>query len=176
MAQVFLSLGSNQSRQLHIEQCLDALSEAYGELSISRVFESEAVGFDGDSFYNLVVGLNTDIAVGELSKQLKAIEDNNGRVRQGPKFSGRTLDIDILTYDDCSGEVDGVSLPRDEIEYHAFVLLPLAELAPNAMHPTLNACYKDLWQRFEQTPKGRCQVLAPVDFYWRGQRISQAQP
>lgn len=143
-AQVFLSLGSNIDREHNIRSGLDALIHAFGPLAISPVYESEAVGFDGDAFYNLVAGLKTALSVGELAACLKDIEKDHGRVRGEKKFSSRTLDIDILTYNDCVGEVDGVQLPRDEILKHAFVLKPLVDLAPDALHPETKTSYRTL--------------------------------
>ncbi|MFC6634419.1 2-amino-4-hydroxy-6-hydroxymethyldihydropteridine diphosphokinase [Microbulbifer taiwanensis] len=160
MAQVFLSLGSNIDRERHIRAGLDALAGQFGALQVSRVFESVAVGFDGDNFYNLVVGIHTDLPVGQLALRLREIEDANGRLRAGPKFSARTLDIDILTYDDLSGTVDGVKLPRGEILKNAFVLLPLAELAPDAVHPLERKSYRQLWEEYDQAS----QELWPVSF------------
>ncbi|MEW5250389.1 2-amino-4-hydroxy-6-hydroxymethyldihydropteridine diphosphokinase [Microbulbifer discodermiae] len=162
MAQVYLSLGSNIDRAQHIRAALDALAAQFGELQVSRVFESEAVGFQGDNFYNLVVGLRTDLPVGRLAFQLRGIEDANGRLRAGPKFSARTLDIDILVYNDLTGIVDGVRLPRREITKNAFVLQPLAELAPDAVHPVENKTYHQLWSEYDQAS----QKLWPVEFIW----------
>lgn len=143
-AQVFLSLGSNIDREHNIRSGLNALARVFAPLAISPVYESEAVGFDGDAFYNLVVGLQTTLSVGELTACLKGIEKDHGRVRGEKKFSSRTLDIDILTYNDRVGEVDGVQLPRDEILKHAFVLKPLVDLAPDALHPETQTSYQAL--------------------------------
>ncbi|WP_299597204.1 2-amino-4-hydroxy-6-hydroxymethyldihydropteridine diphosphokinase [uncultured Microbulbifer sp.] len=162
MATVYLSLGSNINREQHLSAGLDALVAAFGDLRMSQVYESEAVGFDGDNFYNLVAAIETDLSVGGLALQLRNIEDANGRVRSGPKFSARTLDIDILTYDDLSGEVDGVKLPRGEILKNAFVLLPLSELAPDAIHPVLGKTYQQLWESYDQAS----QKLWPVALRW----------
>lgn len=167
MARVYLSLGSNIDRYTHISAALDALTASFGELLISPVYESEAVGFDGDNFLNLVVGIHTELAVGELSAVLKAIEDQNGRLRTGPKFSGRTLDIDILTYDDRCGDYDGVQLPRDEVQTNAFVLLPLADVAPDELHPGKGMSFADMWQAYSEPQK-----LWSVDFTWGGRLIS----
>lgn len=169
MAQVYVSIGSNQDRARYIRASLDALTERFGELRLSSVYESEAVGFDGDNFYNLVAGFSTDLPVGELSRLLKSIEDDNGRCRKGPKFSGRTLDIDILTYDELIGVHEGVQLPRDEILKNAFVLLPLAEIAPEVKHPEVEQTYQTLWRGYEGGQK-----LWSVDFEWQGQTISSA--
>lgn len=170
MHRVYLSLGSNVERERYIRAALDALVQQFGLLQISSVYESEAVGFQGDNFYNLVVGLETDLDVAALSACLKGIEDDNGRERTGPRFSGRTLDIDILTYDDLAEAVSGVELPRDEILKNAFVLLPLAEIVPDGRHPVLQRTYADLWQAYD-----RAQKLWPIDFVWQGQQISSAR-
>lgn len=171
MANVFLSLGSNIDAEKNITAALDALHADFGELIISSVFESEAVGFSGDNFYNLVVAIDTELSVGELSQHLKAIEDANGRARSGPKFSGRTLDIDILTYGDLVGVVDGVELPRAEILTNAFVLWPLSEVAlPEASHPSVGLSYTQLWHDYDKFS----QKLWPINFTWRQQLISKA--
>ena len=168
MAQVYLSLGSNIDRYQHITAGLDALELVFGELEISSVYESEAVGFKGNPFLNLVVGGETNLSIAALSAVLKKIEDNNGRVRGGPKFAARTLDIDILTYDECNGVISGVQLPRDEIVNNAFVLWPLAEIAPNACHPVTKETYASLWSTYDMT----LQSLRPVEFFWQGRLIS----
>jgi 2-amino-4-hydroxy-6-hydroxymethyldihydropteridine diphosphokinase len=170
MTQVYLSLGSNINRHRHILAALDALADVFGRLQISSVYESKSVGFDGSNFFNLVVGVETDLTIQALSDCLKKIEDDNGRCRQGPKFSPRTLDIDILTYDDFVGVENGVELPRAEITKNAFVLLPLAELAAQQKHPQLAQTYGELWQGYDKNS----QTLWPVDFIWRGQTISSA--
>lgn len=145
--QVYLSLGSNIDRDHNIRSGLKALEAAFGELAISPVYESEAVGFDGDAFYNLVVGIKTAMSVGELTACLKDMEKDHGRVRGEKKFSSRTLDIDILTYGELTGTIDGVQLPRDEILKHAFVLKPLVDLAPDACHPETGETYREILER-----------------------------
>lgn len=160
MAQVFLSLGSNIDRERHIRAGLDALAKRFSALQVSRVFESVAVGFDGDNFYNLVVGIRTDLPVGELALRLREIEDANGRLRSSTKFNARTLDIDILLYDDLTGTVDGVKLPRGDIAENAFVLQPLAELAPDRAHPLAGKTFGQMWAEYDKSK----QRLWPVQF------------
>jgi 2-amino-4-hydroxy-6-hydroxymethyldihydropteridine diphosphokinase len=170
MTAIYLSLGSNVERHKNIAAALDALAILLGELRISSVYESKSVGFDGRNFFNLVVGADTDLSIAELSETLKRIEDENGRKRSGPKFSPRTLDIDILTYGNFVGVEGGVELPRAEITKNAFVLLPLAEIAPQVLHPQLEKSYSDLWADYDQAS----QSLWPIDFEWRGKIISNA--
>ena len=181
MSQAFLSIGSNIERQRYISACLDALQVQFGELLISSVYESEAVGFDGDPFYNLVVGIETELALPQLFSLLRRIEHDNDRCRNAIKFSARTLDIDILTYDDFVGEFrlddgSGGELPRDEILTNAFVLQPLAEIAPEHLHPESRLSYAELWQRYDksrqQDEKIR-QRLWTVPFEWQGRQLQR---
>jgi len=173
MALVTLSLGSNIERDRHIRACLDALSATFGEVAISRVFESEPVGFeDGRNFYNLVVAFASDWPVEELQAWCKRLEFANGRRKDSPKFSPRTLDVDILTVGAATGVHGGVALPRDEILHHAFVLWPLADILPDARHPLDGRRYTELWQAFDAD----AQALWPVDFDWHGLRLPHTAP
>ena len=169
MARVYISIGSNIDRVRYVTAALDALAGWFDELLISSVYESESVGFDGSPFYNLVVGVDTGLSVAELSARFKQLEADNGRRRDVPKFSPRTLDLDILTYDHEVGRVDGVELPRGEILKNAFVLRPLADIAPEAVHPVCGKSYGQLWREYSTGQK-----LWPVDFSWQGRQISSA--
>ncbi|MCG7600639.1 2-amino-4-hydroxy-6-hydroxymethyldihydropteridine diphosphokinase [Halomonas sp. McH1-25] len=171
MALVVVSIGSNIEREHHVQTCLDALYAEFGELQISRVFESEPVGFeDGRNFFNLVAAFESEAGVGELQAWCKRLEFANGRRKDSPKFSPRTLDVDLLTVDALRGDIDGVELPRDEIVKHAFVLRPLAELLPEHRHPINGERYASLWADFDTDS----QRLWPVDFVWQGRHISHA--
>ena len=171
MARVYISIGSNIERKKNVLAALDMLYVWFGDLLLSPVYESEAVGFVGESFLNLVVGVDTGLSVGELSVRLKQLEADNGRCRgiDVPTFSGRTLDLDILTYDDQVGQIKGVELPRGEILQNAFVLKPLADVAPDDRHPVCDKTYSALWQSYD-----RDQKLWRVDFTWQGRVISRA--
>ncbi|MGP9831648.1 2-amino-4-hydroxy-6-hydroxymethyldihydropteridine diphosphokinase [Marinobacter sp. NSM] len=169
MSRVYISIGTNIERYRHVTAALDALAGWFGELTISPVYESESVGFEGSDFLNLVVGIDTELSVGELSRRFKQLEADNGRTRSAPKFSPRTLDLDILTYEDSVGVVDGVELPRAEILKNAFVLRPLADIAGDETHPVCGQSYQQLWQGYR-----RDQKLWPVEFSWQGRQISTA--
>jgi len=160
MTQVFLGLGSNLDREKHIRAGLASLKNSFGDLILSSVYESESVGFKGSNFYNLVVSLQTRLSIAQLSDALKKIEDDHGRIRTGPKYSPRTLDIDILTYGDFVGVDSGIELPRAEIIENAFVLLPLSEIAPSKLHPHLKKSYGELWAAYDKS----MQKLWVVDF------------
>ncbi|MCW4149434.1 2-amino-4-hydroxy-6-hydroxymethyldihydropteridine diphosphokinase [Halomonas sp. 18H] len=169
MSLVSVSIGSNIDRERHVRACLDALAETFGELRISTVYESRPVGFeDGRNFFNLVVLFECDWPVGDLQAWCKRLEFANGRLPDSPKFSPRTLDIDLLDVGGLTGEHDGVSLPRDEILHHAFVLRPLAELMPEGRHAVNGKRYRELWQQLDCDD----QPLWPSSFIWRGTDLS----
>ena len=160
MARVYISLGSNIDREELTRAGVDALQKRYGELVLSSVYESEAVGFEGDSFYNMVIGLQTDDDVFQVFQVLRLIEDENGRDRSGPRFSSRTLDLDLLLYDDLIINQDKLQIPRDEILLRAFVLWPMAEVAPDLLHPEVNKTYAELWAEFDKEKE----KLEPIEF------------
>ena len=148
MAEVFIGIGSSINRLRNIQSGLSFLKDTFGKLVISTVYESEAVGFTGGNFYNLVVGFNTTLAITELIAQLKSIELAHGRPLKTVKFAPRTLDLDLLLYDQY---VDAdLNLPRAEIIKNAFVLKPLAELAGQLKHPLLDETYQSLWDNYPQ--------------------------
>ena len=144
---VSLSLGSNIERYRHINRGLNALEAAFGTLQCSPVYESEAVGFDGNAFLNMIAAVETEHSLSDVIQILKGIEDQNGRDRQGPKFSPRTLDIDVVTYGDAAGELEGLEMPRPELFKNAFVALPLADIWPDRMVPGRTLTFADLWQQ-----------------------------
>jgi 2-amino-4-hydroxy-6-hydroxymethyldihydropteridine diphosphokinase len=141
----WISIGSNVDRERSIRGAVQDLRRTFGELAISPVYETEAVGFEGNAFYNLVVGVETDQPVGAINQALRAIEDAHGRVRGPNRFAPRTLDLDLLTWGDAVGTIDGCALPRDEILRYAFVLAPLADIAPDERHPVAGRTYGELW-------------------------------
>jgi 2-amino-4-hydroxy-6-hydroxymethyldihydropteridine diphosphokinase len=163
MAHIFISLGSNIDKAHYMRQGIAALQNIIPNLSVSDVFESESVGFAGSNFYNLVCGGQTSLNVDEVCQVLRQIEVDNGRVRSAKKFSSRTLDLDLLVFDDLI-TAQPAQLPRDEIDKNAFVLWPLAQIAPNVMHPVLKQTYHSLWHSYDKSQ----QSLWAVEFDWQG--------
>ncbi len=165
---VYLSLGSNVEAEANIRSAVEQLRERFGELEISPVYKTEAVGFEGDSFINLVVAFEVDDSIEGLNRSLKRIEADHGRSREDARFAPRTLDLDLLMYGDRAGNFDGVVLPRGEILKYAFVLLPLAELAPEVLLPGTSMSLADCWRGFEGDRRGL--QLMDFDFNLDGEK------
>ncbi|WP_417681190.1 2-amino-4-hydroxy-6-hydroxymethyldihydropteridine diphosphokinase [Pseudidiomarina aquimaris] len=162
MALVYLGLGSNRERTQHILAGIRALHDRFASaerpIRVARVFESAAVGFDGHDFFNTVIELQTDLTLAEVVRTCKAIEQAHGHPSEVPKYSPRTLDIDVLLYDDvvCASPI---VLPRGEVLKNAFVLWPLAELAPQLKHPQTGISFAQHWQSYASE-----QRLKPLEF------------
>ncbi|MFQ5643186.1 MAG: 2-amino-4-hydroxy-6-hydroxymethyldihydropteridine diphosphokinase [Thiogranum sp.] len=151
MVKVYVSVGSNIDRERNIASALGDLAGEYGELQQSRTFETEAVGFEGDAFYNLVVAFETGQTPQQVLEVLNRIEDKHGRDRSVGKFSSRTLDLDLLLYGDLVLDEPHLKLPRPEILEYAFVLQPLAEIAGDRKHPVTGFSFSMMWDAFDPT-------------------------
>ncbi|MEV8520667.1 2-amino-4-hydroxy-6-hydroxymethyldihydropteridine diphosphokinase [Dyella marensis] len=148
MARVYLSLGSNLQPQRYLRAALDELRARFGAIEVSPAYRSKAVGFDGPDFVNLAVGLDTELAPEALNEWLHALEDRHGRRRDVPRYADRTLDVDIVLYDDLVRQGAGhLDIPRKELQ-HAFVLRPIADIAPGLRHPVDGRSMAELWAAF----------------------------
>jgi len=158
MARVYVSIGSNIEREQNIRAAVQALRDRFGALTLSQVYENQPIGFEGENFYNLVAAFDTDKTPEAVSAILHDIEQRRGRKRGPSRFTSRTIDLDLLLYNDLIREQVALHLPRREIDEYACVLRPLAELAPEARHPRSGETFATLWARFDQT----AQPLTPV--------------
>jgi 2-amino-4-hydroxy-6-hydroxymethyldihydropteridine diphosphokinase len=158
---IYISVGSNVDKEKHTKAGLQGMYDAFGELTLSSVFESESVGFEGNNFYNLVIKTSTSLSIAQVCSVLKQIEQDNKRQRGEQKFAPRTLDLDLLLYD-CQVTSQPIELPRPEVLYNAFVLKPLAEIAADEVHPIVNKNYANLWQAFDKSQ----QKLWAINFDW----------
>jgi 2-amino-4-hydroxy-6-hydroxymethyldihydropteridine diphosphokinase len=146
-----LSIGSNIDAESNIRAALDALNLEFENIRSSTTYESQAIGFDGDNFLNLVVLADTNKGLDDVTTFLKRLEDRLGRDRLQTRFSGRTVDVDILLYGNESGMLCGIELPRPEVTENAYVLQPLAELLPDVVHPATGMSYLKLWQDYDKS-------------------------
>jgi 2-amino-4-hydroxy-6-hydroxymethyldihydropteridine diphosphokinase len=144
MTACYVSIGSNIDKAKKIEAGLNSLREMFGELTISPIYETAAVGFEGEDFFNLVVGFESDLSAHAIFETLRELEFKHGRLPNSQKFSPRTLDLDLLLFGDAVIDDGVLKLPRSDIEKYRFVLQPLADIAPDLIHPILKKSYREM--------------------------------
>ena len=150
MAKIYLGLGSNVEPEKYLQLGIRELGQRFGVLEISNVYRSKAVGFAGDDFLNLVLGFESDVSPAEIHQVIEGIHKVAGRERGEAKFSPRTLDIDLLLYDDLVIDAAPIHVPRADILEYSFVLCPLAEIAPDLKHPETGKSIAEHWAEFDQ--------------------------
>ena len=158
MAAVYLGLGSNIDPEQNLGLGVAELRRRYGDVELSAVYRSPAVGFAGDDFLNLVARCESEDSPLSICEEIEVIHNLSGRDRSGGKWEARTLDIDLLLYNDMVVDEPPVRVPRDDILAYAFVLRPLAELAPDLVHPVTGKTMLDHWRAFDADS----QPLEPV--------------
>lgn len=157
MTEVFVGIGSNVEPERRVREAVARLRRRFGALRLSPVYRNPAVGFRGDDFLNLVAAFASRESAAAVHAVLDEIERQCGRVRGGPRFAPRTLDLDLLLYGDLVTDTP-VRLPRPEILKYAYVLKPLVDLAPEHRHPVSHRSFAELWRDFA----GKDQPLAAV--------------
>jgi len=149
MATVFLGIGSNESPEKNLRLAIRELRSRYGRLTLSSVYQSAAAGFDGSDFLNLVARFQSDVSPLEVCDEIDLIHKLAGRVRGSDKWESRPLDIDLLLYNDLVQDKRPVRVPREDILQFTFVLRPLAEIAPDRVHPVTGKTYQEHWRAFD---------------------------
>lgn len=150
MSTAYLSLGSNIDARNNIRSAIVHLRDTFARVDLSPVYQATAYGFDGNDFINLVARIETPLTPLELKDFLTELENQHKRDRNAPKFADRTLDIDILLYDDLYLLSPALEIPRNEILEAAYVLKPMADLAPDLHHPGCRIPFSELWNNFPQ--------------------------
>jgi 2-amino-4-hydroxy-6-hydroxymethyldihydropteridine diphosphokinase len=150
MSTAYLGLGSNIDARHNIRSAIAHLRETFTSVDLSPVYQATAYGFNGNDFINLVARIETPLTPLELKAFLTELENQHKRDRRAPKYGDRTLDIDILLYDDLYLLSPALEIPRNEILEAAYVLQPMADLAPDLNHPACGKTFSELWNNFPQ--------------------------
>ncbi len=158
---VYVAAGSNVAPVESLCRALTALQQRFPDLTVSPAYRNVAVGFEGDDFINLAMRFTTRLPLAALLEELHTVEALCGRGRGAPKYEPRRMDLDVLLYGDLAGDFPGAKLPRPDLLRRAFMLGPLAELAPGVRHPTAGLTIAELWSRFEQAAHPMQRVTLP---------------
>jgi len=144
MPDVIVGIGSNIDPERHVPCAVHALETTFGPLRVSPVYRCPAVGMRGADFLNLVAAFRTEAPIDGVEQILTDMEADSGRIRSAG-IASRTLDLDLLMY---GHRVDPARrVPREDILHYAFVLGPLADIAPGARHPVTGESFAAAWQR-----------------------------
>ena len=150
MPAVYVAAGSNVEPERHLALAVAQLAQEFPGARSSPWYRNRAVGFEGADFINLVVGFTTSLPVRAVLERLHAIEARCGRARDARRWAPRTMDLDVLLYGDLVCDEPGLRLPRPDLLRRAYMLGPLAALAPEVSHPTAQLTIGELWQRFDR--------------------------
>jgi 2-amino-4-hydroxy-6-hydroxymethyldihydropteridine diphosphokinase len=150
MPEVYVAAGSNIEPRRHLALAVAELAREFPGARFSSWYRNRALGFEGDDFINLVAGFDTALALRAVLARLQAIETRCGRPRDAPRWAPRSMDLDVLLYGERVCDEPGLKLPRPDLVRRAYMLGPLAELAPAVMHPTERLTIGELWRRFDR--------------------------
>ena len=161
MPAVYVAAGSNVAPERHMRQAVAELERDFPGVRFSSWYRNRAHGFEGEDFINLVAGFDTPLPVQEVLERLHAIERRCGRGRDAPRWAPRSMDLDVLLYGDLECDLPGLKLPRPDLLKRAYMLGPLAEIAPQVRHPTAAVTIGELWQRFDRAAHPLISMPAP---------------
>jgi 2-amino-4-hydroxy-6-hydroxymethyldihydropteridine diphosphokinase len=150
VAAVYVAAGSNVAPERNLARAVAELAREFPDVRFSSWYRNRAVGFSGDDFINLVAGFTTALPLHEVLARLHTIEAECGRARDAPRWAPRSMDLDVLLYDELVCDEPDLKLPRPDLLKRAYMLGPLAELAPEVVHPTAHLTIGELWRRFDQ--------------------------
>ena len=150
MPAVYVGAGSNVEPERNLAHAVAELSREFPGTRFSPWYRNRAVGFAGEDFINLVAGFDTASPPQEVLGRLHAIEARCGRARGAPRWAPRSMDLDVLLYGDLVCDEPGLKLPRPDLLKRAYMLGPLAALAPEVVHPTAQLTIGELWRHFDQ--------------------------
>jgi len=161
--EVYVAAGSNVEPERNLALASRELCREFPDVRFSPWYRNQAVGFEGDDFINFVAGFTTDLPIEVVLPRLHAIETLCGRPRGAPRWAPRSMDLDMLLYGDLIRDEPKLKLPRPDLMKRAFMLGPLADLAPELVHPILKATIGELWARFDRAAHPLIRIESPTN-------------
>ena len=155
---VFVAAGSNVEPEKNLARACAEIAHTWHDAHFSRAYRNVAVGFEGPDFINLVLGFSAAQPLESVITRLRGIETLCGRPRYAPKWASRTMDLDVLLFGDRVEKTTEYTLPRPDLLKRPYMLGPLAEIAPEVMHPTEQRTIAELWEAFDRDGH----VMTPV--------------
>ncbi len=161
MSRVFVGVGTNINKAHNLRSCFSTLQQIFRKVVKSSVYQSAAVGFEGEDFYNMVVSFETTLTPSNINRIFFEIEKKHGRRRGKNQYASRELDLDQLLYDDLIVDTDEVYLPHKDLSKYSYTLKPMAEIAGDLVHPLIGKCFSELWHNLD-----RPAPITHVPFVW----------
>jgi 2-amino-4-hydroxy-6-hydroxymethyldihydropteridine diphosphokinase len=159
---VYVAVGSNVEPERNLGLATRELRREFPDVRFSPWYRNRAVGFEGADFINLVAGFTTELSIEDVIARLHAIESLCGRPRDAPRWAPRSMDLDILLYGDMICDEPRLKLPRPDLVKRAFMLGPLADLAPDLVHPTEKLTIGEIWRRFDRAAHPLVAIQPPA--------------
>jgi 2-amino-4-hydroxy-6-hydroxymethyldihydropteridine diphosphokinase len=146
----YISGGSNIEPEKHLLRAAHELKRSFPGARFSRCYRNRAIGFEGPDFINFAAELPVQGDATALRTELQRIEALCGRAPDAPRWAPRSMDLDVLLFGDEVFSLPGLIVPRPDLVRRAFMLGPLAEIAPTVVHPRELQRLDVLWQQFDR--------------------------
>ncbi|MEZ5500624.1 MAG: 2-amino-4-hydroxy-6-hydroxymethyldihydropteridine diphosphokinase [Steroidobacteraceae bacterium] len=159
MVAVYVAGGSNVDAPRNVKRAAALLRQRFADIRFSHAYQNAPAGFDGADFINFVAGFTTSEPLADVVAALQKIEAACGRARLAPKWEPRSMDLDILLYGDEINLRGSPRLPRPDLLRRSYMLGPMAEIAPDVVHPTTRRSVGELWREFDAASH----PLTPID-------------
>lgn len=147
---VFVAAGSNVDPEKNLARACGEIKHSWPDARFSRAYRNAAVGFEGPDFINLVMGFTTAQPLANVIARLHQIETQCGRPRYAPKWASRTMDLDVLMFNDLVEKTAEYTIPRPDLLKRPYMLGPMAEIAAEVVHPTAGQTIGELWREFDR--------------------------
>jgi len=162
MSHVYVAIGSNIDPEENVARAARELRRIFPDARFSNWYRNQAVGFDGDDFINGVTGFTTELPLRSVIERLHAVEALCGRPRSAPRWAPRAMDLDVLLFDTVVCSEPGLTLPRPDLLKRPYMLGPMAEIAPEVVHPVAGVTIGELWRRFDRESHQMIRVDSPA--------------